>query len=576
MKSDELSRIRASFGLAALISLVLCGIAWASFIAPKSPVSSKVIWVLIALVALGLLILLVVVNRKRFEPLRTILAGDWFAILAPLIGAGALLLSAARAGWAPLWILQGDMVWNTAQSLFIYRDGGLVSSVHPNPAPLTNEIFAILYGPQASLDTVFKVHSIVAVGLVFLISLLSGWYASSRLRNLHPFLRFCIVFGVGWIPFTSMLMDPLMRLGHVNTLTSLLLLWAAWVVFDEEAIKPGVRVGLLGVTSTALAASWAPLAVVPMVLGCLLLVRVWISSRPVWRKPNISSLVGLLSIAQFGLYVVAVTLPDLKREGSALGSNGATTLLTSWGALIICIVVVLVACLTLQAFPKGSRESLNSLAILLVLLVSTVVFVFLIWQRISSGNPFWGYYPVKLVSLVLLLSLPLTFIFIGDLATKRPSFFEKFTVAALALPLFLFSLLSYSNWGLTVDVLFPTLKAAKADVAAGQIESLRDLSIVKEGDTDDSVSVFYDWGPQDDLADAYLLQLEAEGPHDPIRWFAYFFDRSDSGLWCRFVTETPGEIRVFTSQPASEFTSDTLKNCEVPSDKVSVLNELER
>lgn len=552
-------------------SVLLVSITWMSYLAPTMGLGIVTIRITCTLITAATAAVLLL-KHSRYKRTVRFIQNEWIAFVAPLIGALSLGVAAYRASWTPLWVMSGDMVWNTVQSLLIFEDGGLASQKHTNPAPLTNEIFALFYSENAPLVSVFRAHAIVVIILICSISLISGLYASKRLSHLKGIVRFPLVFAVSWLPFTSLLLEPVARLGHANSMASLLLLWLCWVVYAEQSLPWTSKVALLGLIATAILASWAPLVIVPVALGVL---AIWDGLRFGISLRQVPGLIpATLSLLQFVVYGAVVTLPDFLRESEALGADGAAVPLHQWAALLLWMVVTLLALVTFQRSKDSRQDRAEATAALLLLTVTTTALGYLVFQRIEQGSPAWGYYPIKLVSLALLLLLGVSVVMIGRLIPREAPSSHQLVRAAFGLPLYLFAILVFSNWTLNANTLAPSIALMKADAPAEQALAIQQLESVAANDTSDSISLFFKWGALDDLADAYLLQMEADQATDSIRWFAYFFDRSKPSEWCKFAAETTGQIRVFTHLDREAFLSKYFANCSGNINRVEVLNEV--
>lgn len=558
MEEKDLPHLSFTFAASAVLIPVSAVISWLVILAPVIGGGLQVV-LFGAAVSLVIGLLGVVRMRRRFSSLARTLRLHWATLIAPVLGAGSLIVSASRSEWSPLWILQGDMVWNTAQSLLIHQDGGLVADSHPNPAPFTNTLFALAYTNEVDLGSVFRSHAIVVIAVLFVISLLSGLYASERLLHLGLFIRLPLAFGVGWFPFTGVLMDPLMRLGHANAITSLLVLWLSWFAFAEKAASSTLRASLLSLGATVSLASWAPMVVIPIALGVFSILE---GRKQIgWRNGRAAFFVLLGALIQMFAYGAIVTLPDLRRDGDALGANGAAVLLSSSGAFILAVVSALLASALVQASTRWDAKWREGAGALLVIAAGLPVIVYLMYKRAAAGGEAWGYYPIKLASLLLMLLLCLGVVTIGRLIPDYWGALRRFIGAAFALPIYLFALLAFSNWGIGSHVIAPTLNAARSSASDAEREAIQDLVNVWEADSNQSVSLFFKWGDQDDLANGYLVQLEAERSTDVIRKYAYFFDREDPSSWCAFARDVKQVVNVFSRLPSEQFSQQYLANC---------------
>lgn len=509
--------------------------------------------------------------RPREEEARLRSSVWWPAWIAPLVGTALLLVDWVRGGVAPRWALNGDMVWNTAQSLFIHSDGGVQSAIHPNPAPLTNLLFAIGYGPgnDPSLGWVFDVHAGVIVLLAAASSLVSGLYVARRSAALHPFVRACLVIAVAWLPYTGGLLGGVVMLGHANALTSYLALWLGWVVFSEPTLRALQKVALLLLLSTVIASSWAPLTVVPVALGVLAAV---FALRD-WRKYRVGSTKDLVvagaAFVQLAAYALLVTLPDLRRDGGGLKSDGAVIMVGPLFMLMVMALIVLVAIVTGLWKPRSEmlRENREvALGVGVVLLFSAPVFAYMLLQR--AGQPtLWGYYPVKFITLLAMVLAGVLIASVASMISPRAGWAKQALAALIAVPLFVSVLapafLAGQRWGaFSPSIVLSQSGDVQADAAATK-ELIR-IFDERQFSAQVAVEVAGDSG-WESLINNYLIQLSAEGSRDQIRVYAYTLNTQDPQQMCDMIALWDEEVTVWTVPERVEPLTAQLGECPAAS-----------
>lgn len=517
-----------------------------------------------------------VVRLFQNPPTRATAKGALYALVAPLIVAITLGVSMFRSNGAPSWALRGDMIWNTAQSGFVYRDGGVLTELHPNPAPLTNEIFAAFYGFDDSLGNVFLAHALAITALLVLLSLIGGLYVARVTDGLNSFVQFCLVFAAGWIPCTGLVLSGVFELGHANVLTSLLALWVAWIVYAAKELGFWLRAAGVVASMTVVLASWAPLVAIPV---ALLAVILWQhrGGKLIRKPPSARTLIIVsFSVVQLVLYVMLVTVPDFRRSSGALASNGAAGGLSIGSAAVFAVTVFLVALIVaiIQFNSRAYRDI--GIGMLAIFAISVPVLGYLFAQR---GSEFWGYYPIKYTLIALTLLLGISIAAIGSVCHRTPNVLAQILIGAIGIPVVLVALAVQP--GPIYGTIAPTLKEAIRIPIPHELQAIQDLIHLQNIDEDTSVSIVVDWNETtgiegttaDGLVNAYLLQLTADRSSDPIRHFAYFLDTSDSDQLCELITTAEQDFLILTREEPEQFRIDRLSGCPA-ADQVLVLNSI--
>lgn len=547
--------------LAALSLAVLLAFTWAIALMPHAQLGVVGLTVALALCVLVALLAVAAMHRVRAIVLPA-WSHFWPVLAAVTVGSGTLLISAIGANGMPWWVMREDMVWNAAQSLLINADGGVLATEHPNPAPLTNALFAVAYGVDPSLGAVLRGHTAVVLVLVTLLSLIAGSYAARRARHLRPLVRVCVVATVALLPYSGIALGAAMHLGHVNVLTSMLVLWAAWVMYADGHVPGWIRLSLLAGAATALLASWAPLAVVPVVLALLTLVlrdglREFRASRG-WPL-----IVQLIAAAQVLVYVLVITLPDLRRSGSALVANGGVGTLSLPLAGIFFLGFLLLGFAAMQASERGSDLWRAGLGLAGITLSVGPVLAYLMLQR-WGVDQLWGYYPAKFASLVIGLLIGFSTVIIAALARTHWPAARQLVAAAGALPAILL-VVSATAVGSGLSAFAPGVAAALQPSTAEFRQSVHDMIAIHDADLP-GVSVMVQWAAADEAQmNHFLIQLSATGGDDPIRIFAYTLDTTQPAQVCDLVTVADRPVTVFTRWDADDFAQEYLAECAAAS-----------
>lgn len=465
----------------------------------------------------------------------------WFqALLAPVVASTMLLIGWIRSGGYPTWILKGDMIWNTFQSLYIHADGGVGFGERSNSAALTNVLFALGYGPgsEPSLGHIFQVHAGVLLTIGVVASFVSGWYTAMRAQGLNVFVGSLLTFIVGWLPFTGVLFFQISEAGHANVFASYLLLWLAVLIYAERTMVPTTRIALLLGLTVVIAASWAPLVVFPVSLVTTLFLFVWVS--PGGREPR-SWVLPILAFAQAGVYAIFITLPDFRTSQSSLGNGGWQFPITIGDLFVGSVIFLFFAVVTLW-LAKNRQPRQQEVLLMGVGLFATLAFTapalgFLFLQR-AEDEALMGYYPVKFVCFLLLL---VAGILLSQVAAVIPRTAKPLAQLVLALicsvPLFWAGVLIPSFTGrLDLMTVAPTALVSAMPLTEYQSDGLDRLVKIFDADRDGANLVLDQDVWIQLLSNNYLIQLSVEYSSDPVRIFFVSNQRPwDDADLCRVV-----------------------------------------
>lgn len=548
--------------LAALSLAVLLAFTWAIALMPHAQLGVVGLTLALALCVLVALLAVAAIHRLRAIVLPA-WSHFWPVLAAVTVGSGTLLISAIGANGMPWWVMREDMVWNAAQSLLINADGGVLATEHPNPAPLTNALFAVAYGVDPSLGAVLRGHTAVVLVLVTLLSLIAGSYAARRARRLRPLVRVCVVATVALLPYSGIALGAAMHLGHVNVLSTMLVLWSAWVMYADGHVPGWIRLSLLAGAATALLASWAPLAAVPVVLALLLI----LVSREGFREIRLSRgwplTVQMVAAAQLLAYGVAVTIPDLRRSGTALVADGGVGTLTLPLAGIFFLGFLLFGISAMQTSARDTDLWRAGLGLVGITLSAGPVLIYLMGQR-WNVDQLWGYYPAKFASLVIGLLVGVSTAIVAALVRAQWVAARQLVAAAGALPVILL-VISTTAVGPGLGAYMPGITAAFQPGPAGFQQSVDELIAIDDADLP-GVSVMVQWaGANEAQMNHFLIQLSATGGDDPIRIFAYTLDTSNPAQFCELVTVADRPVAVFTRLDIDAFDQQYLAECAAAS-----------
>lgn len=480
----------------------------------------------------------------------------WVAAAAPLLGTTTLVIATIRSGW-PTWAMNEDMVWNTAQSLFIVGEGGVGQGPHANSAPLTNALFAIAitFGGGALRSTL--IAQAIVIGLAACAaSAISGLVVARQTRALAPLSRFILIFAVGWLPYTGALLGTVICFGHANSITSYLLLWLAWAVYSDDTIAPLSRVALLACITTAVAASWAPLVSIPVALGTVVFLGM-LKNRV---RSGMRAWLGFtVAVGQLGVYALWVTLGGLQGT-AALRQDGGTPSLGRRNALIVALVIVAVAFAVLLA--SRTRRDGRMLAnagggALASLVLSAPMLAYLIAQRAGAAS-LWGYYPLKYTLLLLLflagvLAAPLANLLTGNRASRIASL-----VAAVILVMM--PVLACFGWMPSFTAAATGIRAALHPASPSQVRALDAMGLISDLRPGQASLLLAD--PDNEaIANKFLIQLSSFSSEGPERVYSYVPGHLDDEQQCDLIGVWEREVAVFVPPDEVDATASRLARC---------------
>lgn len=473
-------------------------------------------------------------------------------IVLPLLCVPALALlgvAMTTVGTGDLeWAMHNDAVWNLVTTRMLIADGGLDAIAHPNASPLTPGLLSIAaaVGRDAILPKDLLRHDVGAFAVFWLIatSMTALLGALIGARSVHGSARTARVLAaaiVAAIPFTWFVLGFAAQFGFYNATLTLLLLLASWLAWLETRVTPVVGAAVLGLAAVALLATWAPVAAVPFALAVFALgSRVSCLARESFRVREFVFLaVAALPVP---VYIVTVTLPDLRRDGAALAVDGGIMPLQPVHVAVIAVVTVVVTALT--ALHLHHKHPLNG--VLIVLSVSAIVGAYLVAQRAGAVH-WWGYYPAKFAWLISsMLIVILTAALLSELASTRGRRWTAAGLTALSVvtPFALMAQVPPTS-DRVASVLTPVAIVTNTGVAAGQPGAQRLFDLAEPGVR--TMALSYLSASGDAFLNSWLLQLESTSSSDPIRTYSYVLDSRNEVQACDAVHAWAAPVRIVTS-----------------------------
>lgn len=558
-------RLSWSAALAAAVTVMLAAAAVVVRVAPLLPVGLVAVGSASGAVLGAVGLLLLARSREAARLPRIRLGGIVTAALAVVATTAFVVRGSSDA--VLRWAMGNDAVWNLVTMRAIVADGGIDSAVHPNSSPLSPALFAFVAATGRSRiePADLLAHDVRASASIWLVLAVTtavlaasiGWRSARRAGRTARILAAALV---GVLPLTWFVFGFASIYGFHNATIALVLLLASWLIWLDSSQSRALRGAILSFAAVALLATWAPLAVIPLGLAGVVL------AEHVWRLARAGStfrsyLPVALAAAPAPVYVVTVTLADLRRDGSALAVDGAILPLQQIHVLVIAAVALATA--VVLAATRAERWALGGMVV--VLGTSMVAGGYLVLQRAGAGSP-WGYYPAKFAWLVVTMLLILLAAGVASAlsaADERRWVVTAATLATvLALPLVLMSLVPPAGGRLANS--FAPLRILTDDSGGADVARL--FALAEPGER--TLVAEYAGGDADRFLNSWLLQLESEAATDPIRTFSYILDPSDDAQVCAAIVAWDAPVRVITSDVG--FGERLTRGCDAPSFVVDV------
>jgi len=364
--------------------------------------------------------------------------------------------------------------------------------------------------------------------------------------------------------------------GFMNSTLSLVILllaWAIWLELPERGSVLGA--GLLSLTTVAMLATWAPLALLPAGLTLIALWRA-LPSRQLSPTPKYQWWLWLLAALPVPLYGLLVTVPDFGRQGEGLAVQGGIPPLP----LSHLILAAVLAAVGLAAYGLVTRDFRLALGLIAVLLAGAAVLTVLIQLNLRAGLPGWGYYPYKGAWAIagLLLIIGATALFAALVRLSWPAWTRWVgaaavsVVAVLLMRQYLFQPLNVRNFFAPVEIARSRGFADGPWRANILFDSYRDdeLTILAIEDARWMVQdqIVPGDGRADQFANFWLLQIHPGaglpgGPQEVMGRFAYTLDPRVPQHFCDAVATWGKPTTVITTN--ADFGSQVLGLCpELP------------
>lgn len=468
-------------------------------------------------------------------------------LLAVVVLAGlSLLITVNLLPGGFSWAMHEDAVWNTVSARFMVADGGFNAAIHPHSSPLTAALMAsqMAFGRGAVPSADLLLHDSMAFGnlwLLFVIiaSVLACVAVARFVPNRHPRWQLFLAAAAALLPWSWYVAGWSFDLGYLNASLSVVILLGAWIAWREGREQPVVVSFALALSTTALLATWAPLALMPLALLA-------VHSLDIVRSRNRTHLIA--AICAWGVvvtYVVLVTLRDFARESTALSFDGGMFNYPSW-LFALTLVAVVVTALVLGA--KRSTDRPLMFGVLSVSVASAVAVAYLLFQR-RGAETLWGYYPAKMgwISSILLVVL---FLGVGTRLAARIGRTDRRRVAFVAVALATAGILCCVQPPSRFDVFSPLNLVTASGIARHNAL----VPVVSELASPGTKNVVYNWSTPDGdtFTDLWLLQLPSVTGAEPLRTYAYYVATSQLESVCEVDRVWGASVKVHTTEERLE------------------------
>ena len=468
--------------------------------------------------------------------------------VAPFIGVISSVVIWLKPGADSLgWAMLGDAVPDMMFSRFMAYDGGVNTALHPHSSPLPYGLIALQISPRRPDVPASEMlrHDLEGQAqlwalLTILASLLMSLVVARMLRDVRGALKIAAVIIAGMLPYTWFVIGFSSSYGFFNVAVLVVLLLLSWLLWLELSEHPVVSIVGLMTVSTLLLATWAPIVVVPLVLALV----GFVSQRALvrnWLRSAITVFVFALAGAQFVLYVVLVSLPDVLRDAGRLAFDGAIPFSMPASAFFLAGLGGVAALVSFR-LPRGRWDAVGLSS---VVTASIPAMLYLIYQR-KNLPTVWGYYPQKF-AWVLAILLLVIFVAVGVrfVSTLTGRWYSKVgPVAAICSVLMGVMLLNPPQGnGLTLLTPLHAIYNGHAVMTTSMVKDTFELS-GKRG------AVVWDYrGQTADLAiDSWLIQMRAKSEGDPTRYWSYYL--TSTNALCQVAIDSSVPITVYTSNKA--------------------------
>ncbi|MET0820415.1 MAG: hypothetical protein ABWY58_05590 [Aeromicrobium sp.] len=318
------------------------------------------------------------------------------ALVVPVSALTAMVVIILRSGGTKIsWAMGNDATFSLMIGRFIVEDGGDDPSKHLTSAPLTYEVLAAFMAPgRSSVDPrlllTHDVDRVIQVLLLMLaaMSLLMALTVAQVVPRHRVVSRIVLSLVMGAVPWTWFVAGFGLKYGFNNALLTGVIVVAVWAAWIEGRSRPVLGTAVQAMAATALLATWAPLVLIPLGLGGVLLASSW---RQHVRLRGFRLVAWIMPVALFAWYAIFATLPVFRESSGALANDGA--IFASHPADAVTVLGLALAIVILATATRQS--SWQAVGVVTIGVTGTVGALYLVAQRVDNPAGLWGYYPAK-------------------------------------------------------------------------------------------------------------------------------------------------------------------------------------
>lgn len=509
-----------AFALTIFMELVV--IQWCMIIGPFSGLTFEVS------VGVGLFLLLVLAGavslyrakRERQIP-RALTTGSipfgLLAVPAFFVTMAVFVRELIRPG-SISWAMFGDAQLNTVAARMIAETGGqnlelnpiislpqgLMALAHRFVSPTADESMRLIHEVSGQIEVLTIITGLSSLGI--------GLLAFSLLDTFRRIPRITLSLVLSLFPYLWFLTGNAISFGFYNVPVIFLVLVLTLIVWTSAYVRPIFgTVGLLLGATIALG-SWAPLAIAPVSLGFILLVKNFRSGLTK-SSPSFSKISLVAVTLQFFLFFLAGVFPGYLREGSNLAQPGGI-----FGLNPAIVLLVWGLALLLAASPNNASSELKwnfVIAPLALVASSAAGLIFLIWQGRMNANP-WTYYPIKYSWITISTIGVLVAVMLARISNDLASRWRRALAFGASLVISASLVLSTLPANLGLSGFFPfagqIIQGGSFDYLSGE---------VSRHETTKTIYYKFDNKDGDFFLNQWMFQTGAPTTKEPIRSYAY-------------------------------------------------------
>jgi hypothetical protein len=494
--------------------------------------------------------------------LKLVSRSAFLAGIPSLAGAGVWLCAVVASRFLPggsqlAWIMRGDSANNILLVRDLLRHHGVIIGAGSNPVPLPTVVLGVLdasgRGSVHQLGLLRHDLDALAFTWVLLIALgcvVAGVTAASiaRVAGAGLFVSALTSGAASLIPLSWFFSGYPVDFGFLDAELAIPLVLVAVLACLGASRHPAIALALLMGSATLLLAVWSPLVLIPGLLALVVLRGSW---REIFAVRSSRRWLGIIAVAQLGLYGVVVTLPNLIALGHLLSHGGSVYDFHRWMILALAIVAL---GLSLAVRRRSSAPIERAVAALVVGSGSGLAILLFI-----SGSA-WTYYPVKLA---WLCSAAFLVVIVGLAAGMIARVSKAWVVQAALSAIAVIVVAAFLAWAPTAVpgyVAASTISQVTKSRALGPGDLVADR-IIRLADPRRPAILWQSDDPFEQTINFWLLELWANTLHGKtaLRTAAYgSYNGNDPRQLCRILGLMGNGATVYSSQAGLQAKIDVL------------------